>query len=51
MAVAMGLPRRKVMYAAARNAILPSIANLSLAIGLVVYFLYGIKHSKLRTRA
>lgn len=36
MAVAMGLPRRKVMYAAARNAILPSIANLSLAIGLVV---------------
>ena len=36
MSVAMGLPRRKVMYAAARNAILPSIANLSLAIGLVV---------------
>ena len=36
MSVSMGLPRRKVMYAAARNAILPSIANLSLAIGLVV---------------
>ncbi|MGH9019989.1 MAG: ABC transporter permease [Acidimicrobiales bacterium] len=36
MAVAMGLPRRKVVMTAARNAILPSIANLSLAIGLVV---------------
>jgi peptide/nickel transport system permease protein len=32
----MGLPRRKVIMTAARNAILPSIANLSLAIGLVV---------------
>jgi len=36
MAVAKGLPRRKVIMAAARNAVLPSIANLSLAIGLVV---------------
>lgn len=36
MAVAKGLPRRKVIWHAARNAILPSIANLSLAIGLVV---------------
>ncbi len=36
MAVAMGLPKRKVVMAAARNAVLPSIANLSLAIGLVV---------------
>lgn len=36
MAVAMGLPKRKVIMTAARNAILPSIANLSLAIGLVV---------------
>lgn len=36
MAVAMGLPKRKVIMTAARNAVLPSIANLSLAIGLVV---------------
>ena len=36
MSVAMGLPRRKVIMTAARNAILPSIANLSLALGLVV---------------
>ncbi len=36
MSVAMGLPRRRVIWTAARNAILPSIANLSLAIGLVV---------------
>jgi peptide/nickel transport system permease protein len=36
MAVAKGLPRRKVIFHAARNAVLPSIANLSLAIGLVV---------------
>jgi peptide/nickel transport system permease protein len=36
MAIAMGLPKRKVIMAAARNAVLPSIANLSLAIGLVV---------------
>ena len=36
MSVAMGLPKRKVIVAAARNAVLPSIANLSLAIGLVV---------------
>jgi len=36
MSVAMGLPRRKVIMTAARSAILPSIANLSLAIGLVV---------------
>ena len=36
MAVAKGLPRRKVIVHAARNAVLPSIANLSLAIGLVV---------------
>ena len=36
MAVAKGLPRRKVIAHAARNAVLPSIANLSLAIGLVV---------------
>lgn len=36
MSIAMGLPKRKVIMAAARNAVLPSIANLSLAIGLVV---------------
>jgi peptide/nickel transport system permease protein len=36
MAAAEGLPTRKVMLYAARNAVLPSIANLSLAIGLVV---------------
>ncbi len=36
MAVAKGLPRRKVIAHAARNAVLPSVANLSLAIGLVV---------------
>jgi peptide/nickel transport system permease protein len=36
MAVAKGLPKRKVIMHAARNAVLPSIANLSLAIGLVV---------------
>jgi peptide/nickel transport system permease protein len=36
MSVAMGLPKRKVIMTAARNAVLPSIANLSLAIGLVV---------------
>jgi len=36
MSVAMGLSRRKVIMTAARNAVLPSIANLSLAIGLVV---------------
>jgi peptide/nickel transport system permease protein len=36
MAVAKGLPRRRVIMHAARNAVLPSIANLSLAIGLVV---------------
>ena len=36
MAVAKGLPRRKVIAHAARNAVLPSIANFSLAIGLVV---------------
>ena len=35
MAVAKGLPRRKVIWHAARNAVLPSVANLSLAIGLV----------------
>jgi peptide/nickel transport system permease protein len=36
MAVAKGLPRRKVIWHAARNAVLPSVANISLAIGLVV---------------
>lgn len=36
MSVAMGLSKRKVIMTAARNAVLPSIANLSLAIGLVV---------------
>ena len=36
MSVATGLPKRKVIWTAARNAVLPSIANLSLAIGLVV---------------
>ncbi len=36
MAVAKGLPRRRVIWHAARSAVLPSIANLSLAIGLVV---------------
>jgi peptide/nickel transport system permease protein len=36
VAVAKGLPNRKVILYAARNAVLPSIANFSLAIGLVV---------------
>jgi peptide/nickel transport system permease protein len=36
MAVAKGLPRRRVMWHAARNAVLPSIANLALTIGLLV---------------
>jgi peptide/nickel transport system permease protein len=36
VAVAKGLPNRKVIAYAARNAVLPSIANFSLAIGLVV---------------
>ena len=36
MSIAMGLPKRKVIWTAARNAVLPSIANLALAIGLVV---------------
>src|SRR5580698_5433925 len=36
MSIAMGLPKRRVIWAAARNAVLPSIANLALAIGLVV---------------
>ncbi len=36
MAAAEGLPTHKVVRYAARNAVLPSIANLSLAIGLVV---------------
>ena len=36
MAVAKGLPRRRVIWHAARNAILPSIANFALAIGLLV---------------
>ena len=36
MAVAKGLARRKVIWHAARNAVLPSVANLSLAIGLLV---------------
>jgi peptide/nickel transport system permease protein len=36
MSVAMGLPKRKVIMAAARNAVLPQIANFSLAISLVV---------------
>lgn len=36
MAVAKGLPKRKVIGYAARNAVLPSIANFSLAIGLLV---------------
>ncbi|HTT59951.1 MAG TPA: ABC transporter permease [Acidimicrobiales bacterium] len=36
MAVAKGLKRRRVIFHAARNAVLPSIANFSLAIGLVV---------------
>ncbi len=36
MAVAKGLPKRKVMWHAARNAVLPQIANLTLAIGLLV---------------
>jgi len=36
MAVAKGLPRRRVVWHAARNAILPSIANFALAIGLLV---------------
>jgi len=36
MAVAKGLPRRRVIFHAARNAILPSVANFALAIGLLV---------------
>ena len=36
VARAKGLPTRKVVTYAARNAILPSIANFSLSIGLVV---------------
>jgi peptide/nickel transport system permease protein len=36
VARAKGLPTRKVIGYAARNAILPSVANFSLAIGLVV---------------
>ena len=36
MAVAKGLPRRRVMMHAARNAVLPSVANLALTIGLLV---------------
>jgi peptide/nickel transport system permease protein len=35
MAVAKGLPRRRVMWHAARNAVIPSIANLALTIGLL----------------
>ncbi len=36
MAVAKGLPKRKVIAYAARNAVLPSISNFSLAMGLLV---------------
>jgi peptide/nickel transport system permease protein len=36
MAVAKGLPRRRIIFHAARNAVLPSIANLALTIGLLV---------------
>ncbi|MBU6495179.1 MAG: ABC transporter permease [Acidobacteria bacterium] len=36
MAVAKGLPRRRVIWHAARNAVLPSVANFALAIGLLV---------------
>ena len=36
VARAKGLPTRQVVTYAARNAILPSIANFSLAIGLIV---------------
>ena len=36
VAAAKGLPRRKVIAVAARNAILPSISNFSLSISLVV---------------
>ena len=36
MAVAKGLPRRRVMWHAARNAVIPSVANLALTIGLLV---------------
>lgn len=36
MAVAKGLPRRRVMWQAARNAVIPSVANLALTIGLLV---------------
>lgn len=36
MAVAKGLPRRRVIMHAARNAVLPSVANFALAIGLLV---------------
>ena len=36
MAVAKGMPRRRVIWQAARNAVLPSIANFALTIGLLV---------------
>ncbi len=36
MATAKGLPRRRVIWYAARNAILPSVSGFSLAIGFVV---------------
>jgi peptide/nickel transport system permease protein len=36
MAVAKGLPRRRVIWHAARNAILPSVSNFALSIGLLV---------------
>jgi peptide/nickel transport system permease protein len=36
MAVAKGLPRRRVIWHAARNAMLPSVANFALTIGLLV---------------
>lgn len=36
MAVAKGLPRRRILFHAARNAVLPSVANLALTIGLLV---------------
>ena len=36
MAVAKGLPKRRVIWHAARNAVLPSVANLALTLGLLV---------------
>ncbi len=36
MSIAKGLPKRRIMWHAARNAIIPSVANLALTIGFLV---------------